>query len=196
MQHTQQLFLEALKAALKNEQVEWNNKLEAQEWMDLFRMAEVHQILPMIYEAVYRSPAAGQADPQILAPAKAQMVRTVIMQTQKTGEFEPLYRYLRESGICPLVVKGIVCRNIYPNPDYRISGSTDPSGGFQKMPRSVARIWNADIGAGYGCGRTGIGLRSTIREEGKPYLHRAPQKLIPAGIRGIRGSEPLFCKCT
>lgn len=31
MQHTQQLFLEALKAALKNEQVEWNNKLEAQE---------------------------------------------------------------------------------------------------------------------------------------------------------------------
>ncbi len=34
MQHTQQLFLEALKAALKNEQVEWNNKLEAQEWMD------------------------------------------------------------------------------------------------------------------------------------------------------------------
>ena len=64
MQHTQQLFLEALKAALKNEQVEWNNKLEAQEWMDLFRMAEVHQILPMIYEAVYRSPAAGQADPK------------------------------------------------------------------------------------------------------------------------------------
>lgn len=53
------------------------------------------------------------------------MVRTVIMQTQKTGEFEPLYRYLRESGICPLVVKGIVCRNIYPNPDYRISGDED-----------------------------------------------------------------------
>lgn len=96
MQHTQQLFLEALKAALKNEQVEWNNKLEAQEWMDLFRMAEVHQILPMIYEAVYRSPAAGQADPQILAPAKAQMVRTVIMQTQKTGEFEPLALQISE----------------------------------------------------------------------------------------------------
>lgn len=134
MQHTQQLFLEALKAALKNEQVEWNNKLEAQEWMDLFRMAEVHQILPMIYEAVYRSPAAGQADPQILAPAKAQMVRTVIMQTQKTGEFEPLYRYLRESGICPLVVKGIVCRNIYPNPDYRISGD-----GGKSKSRSFAK---------------------------------------------------------
>ncbi|MEI3334240.1 MAG: hypothetical protein V8R24_03370 [Dorea longicatena] len=29
MQHTQQLFLEALKAALKNEQVEWNNKLRS-----------------------------------------------------------------------------------------------------------------------------------------------------------------------
>ena len=125
MQHTQQLFLEALKAALKNEQVEWNNKIEDQEWMDLFRMAEVHQILPMIYEAVYRCPAAQMADPQILDPAKKQMVRTVIMQTQKTGEFEPLYRYLQSEGICPLVVKGIICRNIYPNPDYRISGDED-----------------------------------------------------------------------
>lgn len=125
MQHIQQLFLEALKAALKNEQVEWNNKIEDQEWMDLFRMAEVHQILPMIYEAVYRCPAAQMADPQILAPAKMQMVRAVIMQTQKTGEFEPLYRYLQSEGICPLVVKGIICRNIYPNPDYRISGDED-----------------------------------------------------------------------
>ena len=43
MQHTQQLFLEALKAALKNEQVEWNNKLEAQEWMDLFRNSSSQQ---------------------------------------------------------------------------------------------------------------------------------------------------------
>ena len=68
MQHTQQLFLEALKAALKNEQVEWNNKLEAQEWMDLFRMAEVHQILPMIYEAVYRSPAASKSRKYHLRP--------------------------------------------------------------------------------------------------------------------------------
>ena len=60
MQHTQQLFLEALKAALKNEQVEWNNKLEAQEWMDLFRMAEVPQILPMIYEAVTEARPPGR----------------------------------------------------------------------------------------------------------------------------------------
>ena len=110
MQHTQQLFLEALKAALKNEQVEWNNKLEAQEWMDLFRMAEVHQILPMIYEAVYRSPAAGQADPQILAPAKAQMVRTVrvraalqISERERnlsvSGERDRVQEHLSESGL-------------------------------------------------------------------------------------------------
>lgn len=125
MQHTQQLFLQALKAALKNEQVDWNDKIDAQEWMELFQMAQVHQILPMIYEAVYRCPAAQEADPQIMGPAKAQMVRTVIMQTQKTGEFVPLYRYLRSEGICPLVVKGIICRNIYPNPDYRISGDED-----------------------------------------------------------------------
>lgn len=37
MQHTQQLFLQALRAALKNEQVDWNDKIDAQEWMELFQ---------------------------------------------------------------------------------------------------------------------------------------------------------------
>ena len=90
MQHTQQLFLEALKAALKNEQVEWNNKLEAQEWMDLFRMAEVHQILPMIYEAVYRSPAAGQAALQISERERNLSV---------SGERDRVQEHLSESGL-------------------------------------------------------------------------------------------------
>ena len=102
MQHTQQLFLEALKAALKNEQVEWNNKLEAQEWMDLFRMAEVHQILPMIYEAVYRSPAAGQADH---ADAEDGRVRAALQISERernlsvSGERDRVQEHLSESGL-------------------------------------------------------------------------------------------------
>lgn len=125
MQQMQELFLQALGAALKNEQVSWEEPFSEEKWMELFRMAEVHQVLPMIYEAVYQCPAAQQADPRILAPVRSQMVQRVIMQAQKTGEFLSLYQELEKAGVRPLVVKGIVCRQLYPNPDYRMSGDED-----------------------------------------------------------------------
>lgn len=47
------MFLTALKAALKNEKVSWSEELESQDWVELFRIATTHQVLPLIYEAVY-----------------------------------------------------------------------------------------------------------------------------------------------
>lgn len=45
-----------------------------------------------------------------------------MVQTMKTGEFFGLFKHLWEAGVQPLVVKGIVCRSLYPKPDYRLSG--------------------------------------------------------------------------
>lgn len=69
------LFLPALKAALKNEKVTWEEPLEARDWTELFQIAGTHQVLPMIYEAVYDCPAARNVPPQILMPAKQQTIR-------------------------------------------------------------------------------------------------------------------------
>jgi hypothetical protein len=60
-------------------------------------------------------------------------MREVFLQTRKTGEFLQLYRTLRLAGVKPLVVKGIICRNLYPQPDYRASSDEDvliPKGQF------------------------------------------------------------------
>ena len=119
------VFLPALKAALKNEKVTWSEALSSQDWISLFRIASVHHVLPMIYEAVYDCPAARTADPQIFMRAKQLTIHSVMLQTMKTNEFLNLFRHLRQSGIHALVVKGIVCRNLYPNPDYRMSGDED-----------------------------------------------------------------------
>ena len=119
------VFLPALKAALKNEKVTWSEDLSSQDWITLFHIASVHHVLPMIYEAVYDCPAARNADPQIFARAKQQTIHSVMLQTMKTNEFLNLFRHLRQSGVKVLVVKGIVCRNLYPNPDYRMSSDED-----------------------------------------------------------------------
>ena len=125
MEAVQELFLQALKAALENKKVNWENELEAQEWLALFRLAEVHNVLPLIYDAVYSCPAAQKAEGELFLPFKRRTVQTVMLQTQKTNEFLRLYEKLRAAGIKPCVVKGIICRNIYPNPDHRVSSDED-----------------------------------------------------------------------
>lgn len=125
MNENSRLFLEALKAAISGEKVHWTDELSAQDWAALFRMAEVHHVLPLIYDAVYESPAARRLDSALLAPYKKKMIQQVLVQTMKTDEFLQLERHLQDAGLKPLVIKGIVCRELYPNPDYRLSGDED-----------------------------------------------------------------------
>lgn len=120
-----QLFLEALKASLQQKSVDWEIEWSKEEWLALFQTAEKHKVLPMIYEAVFRCPAAQAFGLQNLAPFKQHTVRSVMLQTMKTNEFYGLFQHLQSSGVTPLVVKGIICRSLYPQPDYRISGDED-----------------------------------------------------------------------
>ena len=121
MESIQMLFLEALKAALENRQVEWKEGLQPQDGLTLLRMASTHQILPMIYEAVYPCLETGQE----VAYYKKSTIQSVTLQTIKTSEFLSLFRHLSAAGVTPCVVKGVVCRSLYPNPDYRLSGDED-----------------------------------------------------------------------
>ena len=56
---------------------------------------------------------------------KRQVMQQVMMQTMRTNEFLELNKNLHAAGVRPLVVKGIICRNLYPQPDYRQSGDED-----------------------------------------------------------------------
>lgn len=125
MEELNELFLEALKASLEDRKVNRQIKLSEQEIVSLFRISEVHHVLPMIYEAVYNLPSVQQSDPGVLMPFKRNVIQLVAVQAMKTGEFRQLYEYLRQGGITPCVVKGLICRNLYPNPDARMSGDED-----------------------------------------------------------------------
>ena len=125
MEAVQELFLQAMKASLENKKVNWETALEDQEWLALFQLAEAHHVLPLIYDAVYCCPAAQNSEGELFVPFKKRTVQMVMLQTQKTSEFLRLYEKLRAAGVKLCIVKGIICRNIYPNPDYRISGDED-----------------------------------------------------------------------
>lgn len=121
----QMYFLEALKASLRHEAVSWRMEADAAFWQNLFQMAEAHHVLPMVYEAVYNSTAVQSADPRTMMVAKQRTMQTVMMQMRKTVEFQQLLSALQKAGVTPIVVKGIICRNLYPNPDARVSSDED-----------------------------------------------------------------------
>lgn len=124
MERCELLFLEALKAALEERQVSWDAQTRQEDLEQVLRLAQCHHVLPMIYEAVHASPVAALI-PEAIAQCRKATLQLVMEQTVKTEEFLEFYSHLLSQGITPLVVKGIICRELYPQPDYRHSGDED-----------------------------------------------------------------------
>lgn len=119
------LFLEALKASLENKTVDWDFEINREAWLMLFQRAEMHQVLPMIYNVIYKCPSAQTLEKEFLNSFKRKVIRQVMVQTMRTQEFLVLYQHLLDQNIHPVMVKGIICRQLYPNPDYRSSSDED-----------------------------------------------------------------------
>ena len=117
MKPQEQLFLEALKASLTNTTVTWITPLSSEEWQSIFELAESHKVLPLIFHAVYSSPAASSLDASLFAAMKHRTLTLTLNQVQRTAEFLKLYEKLSEEGITPLIIKGLICRELYPKPD-------------------------------------------------------------------------------
>ena len=117
-------FLKILKAALNKEKIVMERAFSPDEWHSLFRMAGIHNVLPLFYETVYTDPSL-RAEQSLLASAKQKVRKDVILQTIQTTEFLELNDRLQAEGVRPLVVKGIICRNLYHEPDMRPSSDED-----------------------------------------------------------------------
>lgn len=118
-------FLAILKAALLGEPVSGMENIPPEEWEKIFALAEIHNVLPMIYETVYRLPAIKEGKCAAFTGSSRMVRYLVAMQTVKTQEFLQLNQRLQDAGIQPLVVKGLICRNLYPMSDHRISSDED-----------------------------------------------------------------------
>ncbi len=118
-------FLDILNTAIRGEAFEDDGELSIDDWQKIMRLAEIHKVLPLIFEAVYRVPALQPQIAPFMVNLRQRVLRQVTLQTMKTSEFVMLNRKLQSAGIKPVVVKGIICRNIYPKPDYRMSSDED-----------------------------------------------------------------------
>lgn len=113
-----EIFLNCISAHLRGETVA--AELSEDGWQRLIRLAQEQKMLPMIFET-----AGGSMPEALRLGCKKQVRRLVAAQTARTAEFLSVYAALSDAGISPVVVKGIVCRALYPKPDLRSSADED-----------------------------------------------------------------------
>ncbi|MGN0254573.1 MAG: nucleotidyltransferase family protein [Chordicoccus sp.] len=178
MNKTDRLFLNILGRALKGQSSSLPAGMTDDEKLQLFRLADAHNVLPIICDALTDftepSPAADkntvkkdhgsdkisvtidhgpdknfmatghEPDKDFVAtdhdPDKNSVatghdsvieryrdiaVKHICVQIEKNARFLERYDVLRKNGISPLVVKGLVCMQLYPKPYCRLSTDED-----------------------------------------------------------------------
>ena len=97
---------------------------EGVNWPAIFTLANQQKLLPILFEAIRKTPAAEE-NAALFAMTKQQVISQVLNQTVRSAEFADLYRKLRSAGLHPVVVKGQLCSRLYPLKDHRISADDD-----------------------------------------------------------------------
>ena len=117
---TETQFLHIAKAAISGGDL----PAEKVDWPAIFTLANQQKLLPILFEAVRKTPAAEE-NVALFAVTKQQVIGQVLNQTVRSAEFADLYRKLRAAGLHPIVVKGQLCSRLYPLKDHRISADDD-----------------------------------------------------------------------
>lgn len=132
------IFLEILgHSILKKEPIK-DMTLSAEDIANLMTIARIHKILPLISDTLFHSlildeiqyHSSGEEKVQIskgklFQALRSQARKEVILQARRTAEFLKLYQFLSRKGLNPLVMKGIICRSLYPQPEQRPSVDED-----------------------------------------------------------------------
>lgn len=122
---------------------------------ELFKVAQAHKLVAVVYDKL----RCGGVWKQIA-------VQSIMAQVQRTEGFLNIYEKMCEAGLRPLVVKGIVCRNLYSKPDCRISADEDVLIRSEEFEKCDAIL----LGEGYQ--RSDVDVENLPQEVG----YRHPQK--------------------
>ena len=117
-------FLDLLKSSLNNGTYE-GGYIDSQDLKQIYRLSEIHHVLPMIYSALHNEECFKNAYEEFKRIFKQVALRLVVSQIQRSNRFLELYKILQKENIEIIVFKGIIFRNMYNNPDDRISSDED-----------------------------------------------------------------------
>lgn len=123
-----EVFLYALNVAINNKVLSDKEmeyfQLTSEQWNDILNLAQYHNVFPLVFEKLSELEAFVHL-PEY-SKYTMQAMSMVAMRVRKTETFLCLYQSFRSVGVYPLVMKGLICRQLYGiYKDHRPSGDED-----------------------------------------------------------------------
>ena len=117
-------LLNCLKGFLRREPVQID-RLEAKDWQEFLQLSYAHKVIPMVYDTIGNSALPHNIPKQYIEVWRNRAFQDIMIQVRKSNFFLDFYNQLNQAGISCMVLKGIVCRQLYSKPDARPSGDED-----------------------------------------------------------------------
>lgn len=133
------LFLRTLRCAVHGESASFDAPLTGEEWQELRLLALKQRAVPLVAEALHPGTALS-ALPGEWDSFHAFARKRTAFQAARTGDFLLLLRDLEARGLRPVVIKGIVCRSLYPEPEQRLSNDEDLFVASEELPAYHAAL--------------------------------------------------------
>ena len=126
MDSIQEAFLLLINRSIHGGTVSGYLSLKRGDLDQILQLASRHSILPPVVEYLLEKDAGSPGsvslpDSPIIDSARMK----VIHQAQRTADLELLLDHLKKAGLRPVIMKGIVCRDLYPVPSQRPSVDED-----------------------------------------------------------------------
>ncbi len=118
MNETQDFFLHAVSSALKTSAIE--APTGSVDRKKLLQLAQEQTLTAVLYGTLQNVLSAQERNLW-----RTLSLRDAALQIQHTKTFLKIYQALTERGFQPLIVKGLLCRQTYPEPDARVSSDED-----------------------------------------------------------------------
>ncbi len=120
----ERLQLLCLRCAVHSQSATLDAPLSREDWNSLRTLASQQRLIPLTAEALYNGNAFADLPGEKTLLCNAAR-RLTVKQAARTADFLHLYACLDRMGLRPAVLKGIVCRSLYPEPEQRPSSDED-----------------------------------------------------------------------
>ena len=123
MNNTQRQFVDILSAGIRGRSAE--TLYEDVKWDDLMDLAKAHKVEGIIYLALRKSELVNEIGEENLNKLKKTAIMTGIAQARHIKGLEQVFSRFVEEDIPVIVLKGLVVREFYPQPDQRSMSDAD-----------------------------------------------------------------------
>ena len=124
MTKEQELLFKVIRESVSHQQSSDPN-LNEDEWHRLFDLAFEQALLPLVYDSLHQSRTLMKVSKDARNKWYNNAIGSAVRQITQTNEFLTLIVHAQDKGLDPIVVKGVVCRNLYPTPCLRTSVDED-----------------------------------------------------------------------